>query len=943
MNPEQMRPAEELRLLNEIASAIVRADLSVQGLCELIYEQSSRVVDTSTFHLGLFEGAYFTLWVFVREGERQPPLSVQLSPGEGIIGWMRQSKQPLLVHDFLQEMDQLPARPIYVSDYPSRSAIFVPLMARDEVIGSLSIQSPRPDAFTQEHLRILSFIAEQSSLAIEKARLYQAAQDRAVELERIAEENAALYEQVREERDRLELLYNVARELSQRLDTEGLLKRLLQQTVSSVRASEGTILLSGTRREPPRCISLWDECKPDDRSNLQDILTRGLAGWVIHKGQGALIPDVQQDERWLPVNWPVGSVVAVPIPRGGTAWGAITLTHPQVGFFTEADVTLLKAIADQAAIALETTCLYESQRRRAVQLETIAQVMRSILSILDLDSLLDDIVHLVRVRFGYAHVHLFTLDEAAEEAIFRASTDLENPFWVSMGGRLPLGEGLVGWTAQHGEPVVVGDVCQDERWLPDQKNVAAEVAVPLKVAGSVVGVLDVQSEERDAFDEEDQFVLQTLADLLAVALEQARLYTSQQEEAWVLNALLQVAQNIARVRGLDEMLEAVVRLVPLLVGVAHCALLLHERSSRTFQFVHGYGVGGGGLRGEQYRCDESPALEQVVRQAAPLALVGPKEQQKLPPALLEVLGQDGIWLFPLIVGGEVSGVLLLGLEAGAGYLSSRQHTILTGITHQAGIAIEEARLRQEAAARQRLEQELAMARDIQQRLLPEHPPQVPGWSIEVVWQSARQVGGDFYDFVQLPDGRLGVVIADVSDKGMPAALIMTLSRSLMQASAISHISPAEALARTNYLLLRDTQGEMFVSIFYAIINPESGQMFFASAGHNPPFLCRANGGEMIPLEAQGIVLGVVEDPVLEDEVVNLEIGDTLVLYTDGVTEAVNASQEEFGEQRLCQIVCGLRTEDLGAVRRAVLASLHEFSQGLPPFDDITLVLLRRDP
>ncbi len=935
---EQRRMAREQVTLNEIAREIVQAELNVDGLIELIYEQVGRVVDTSFFHLGLLEGEDFTLKLRVVNGERQDRLTVTLAPGEGIIGWMIESKQPLLVHDFDREMDQLPARPRYISRHPPRSGVYVPLIASGKVIGSISIQNPRPNAFSMEHVRILSFIANQAAVAIEKARLYQSARERAIELEDAAQENVALYVQVREERDRLELVHDVTRDLTRRLDLDDLLNRLIQRTVDSLHAEDGTIVLAGTRREPPRAISTRGEPEAD----LETILEQGLAGWALRQRQQVLVDDASKDPRWLQSGHTVRSVISVPILHSDTDWGAITLTHSQEGFFTAADLALLATMAEQAAVALEAARLYEAQRRRAVQLQTIAQVMRSILSILELDRLLGEVVHLVKQRFGYTHVHIFTLEPEERQAFFRASTDPESPFWKSRGGKLSLDEGLIGWVATHGEPVMVGDVRQDPRWLPDEADVRSEVAVALRIAEETVGVLDVQDERTDAFDEEDLFILRTLADQIAMALETARLYETQQEEAWVLNALLQVAQNIALARDLDELLEVVVRLVPLLVGVEPCILFLRDREDGSFHAIHGYGVRREDLAELHFAPGEASAFDQTVEQANPVVLVGPEEHQTIPPLLWQTTGGGTTWLFPLLVGGEVSSILLLGLEQGRTDLSSRQNTILNGITNQAGIAIEEARLRRVAAERQRLEQELSVAREIQRSMLPQTSPEVPGWSIEASWQSARQVGGDFYDFIHLADDRLGIVIADVSDKGVPAALFMVLSRSLVRASAINYESPAEALMQANRLLLESNEADMFVTVFYGVIDLRSGEMRYASAGHNPPLLCRKDPAGAENLTARGMILGVMEQVQLEERIVQLDTGAILILYTDGVTEAINTEEEEFGEERLVQFICAHPDQDLKELRQGLLSAVEEFSQGRPPFDDLTLVLVRRE-
>jgi serine phosphatase RsbU (regulator of sigma subunit) len=494
--------------------------------------------------------------------------------------------------------------------------------------------------------------------------------------------------------------------------------------------------------------------------------------------------------------------------------------------------------------------------------------------------------------------------------------------------------------ASHGEPANATDVSLDPRWLPDQQDVRSEVAVPLKVGDDLVGVLDVQSGEADAFDEEDIFILGTLADQIAVALESARLYAAQQEEAWVLNALLQVTQNIALARDLNELLEVVVRLVPLLVGVEHCVVFLRDRGNGMFRAVHGYGVPPEVLEGLRFASGEMPAFDQAVAEAQPLVLVGEEELEAVPLALQQEMGAGAMWLIPLLAGGEASGMLVLGMAQRLTILSTRQHTILAGITSQAGIAIEEARLRGAEVARQRMEQELAVARDIQRSLLPLGAPPTPGWVIETAWQAARQVGGDFYDFIALPNNRLAIVIADVSDKGVPAALFMVLARSLMRASILSHHAPAEALKQANRLLLPDNRAEMFVTVFCGVLDLKTGELRYASAGHNPPLLCRPD--EVVELTARGIILGIMKKVRLEEKTIQLNPGDTLVLYTDGVTEAINDDEEQFGEERLEQVMCDHGDESLHELRQSLLDAVANFTAGRPPFDDLTLVLVRRE-
>ena len=197
-----------------------------------------------------------------------------------------------------------------------------------------------------------------------------------------------------------------------------------------------------------------------------------------------------------------------------------------------------------------------------------------------------------------------------------------------------------------------------------------------------------------------------------------------------------------------------------------------------------------------------------------------------------------------------------------------------------------------------------------------------------------------YDFLQFPNGHIGLVIADVADKGIPAALFMALSRTLVRVSAFTGRGPAKALERANHLILNDTRSDLFVTIFYAVIDPATGQMLYTNAGHNPPLLVRA-GGEIETLHCRGIALGVLEEIQLQEKETRLNTGDLLVLYTDGITEAINIAQKEFGVERLSEVARLKRREPALSVLTHVDAAVKAFVADEPQFDDMTCVIARR--
>ncbi|MEI7770567.1 MAG: SpoIIE family protein phosphatase [Chloroflexales bacterium] len=793
----QRRSVRELALLNEASRAIIRSELDVGTLCELIYREASKVIDTSSFHLGLFDGRDYTLPVRVQDRVRLPALTVDLAAGDGIIGWIRQTGRALLVEDFTQEMHRLPARPRYQSERPPRSGIYVPLIAGEDVIGSISVQSYQPSAFDASDLRMLSLIADQAAVAIARARAFHQAS------------------------------------------------------------------------------------------------------------------------------------------------------------------------------------------QRAVQLQAVHEVSEQITAILNLEVLLPSVVRLIREHFGYHPVHIFTFDHSAGAIRFRATTADVSKEEIHAAEPMRVGQGVVGSSVASGVPVLVGDVRLDKRYIRDAKDTRSELAVPLRIGEHVIGVLDVQSNQVDNFDADDLFVMQTLAGQIAVAIDSANAYTAQQEEAWTLNALLQVSENIGRASTLDTLLATVVRMPPLLLGCNRCYCLLWTREGR-FALLAAYGLPGtlrDRLVGHAVAPVDAPLLARLRAPAAegeaptrPQTLHAAQSQAEEWPQLIGAAGSGTLVALPMLARASLLGALVLDWDAPQVELDPRQINLSIGAAAQMAGALESLLLAREAEEAGRMEQELRVAREIQTALLPARSPQIAGWQIDAAWQSARLVGGDFYDFWPLrkvegrrqkdedraatdesqpdsaggdssftlpPASFLGFVIADVSDKGVPAAMFMAMSRSLVRAAALDGSAPPAAMERANRWITRDSESGMFVTLFYGLLDTASGRLRYTSAGHNPPLLYRPGADSFTELRTPGIALGVLEEITLHEAEIALDPGDVLVCYTDGVTEAIDDAQSEFGVEQLRRVIVGHAGEDAALIVRAILAAVDLHGRGQPPFDDVTLVVIKR--
>lgn len=307
------------------------------------------------------------------------------------------------------------------------------------------------------------------------------------------------------------------------------------------------------------------------------------------------------------------------------------------------------------------------------------------------------------------------------------------------------------------------------------------------------------------------------------------------------------------------------------------------------------------------------------------------------------LRDEGIELIvPLIGQGELLGALYLGQRLSDQPYSTDDRRLLGNLAAQVAPAMKVAQLvreqQAEAKERERIQQELEVAALIQQTLLPKELPSINGWNVDAFYRPARAVGGDFYDFIDLGGARLGVVIGDVTDKGVPAALVMATCRSMLRAAAFSHDSPAAVLADVNDALVPEIPPAMFVTCLYAIIDTEAGHVLFANAGHNLPYVRTADG--VVELRATGMPLGLMPGMDYDDKVYELSNGDLMVLTSDGITEAHNPDGEMYGFSRLMGRVAATTKND--DVVNSLVGDLEAWTgPDAEQEDDITLVIVRK--
>lgn len=480
----------------------------------------------------------------------------------------------------------------------------------------------------------------------------------------------------------------------------------------------------------------------------------------------------------------------------------------------------------------------------------------------------------------------------------------------------------------------------------DRRGLLVHASAPLRSGDQFLGILNVAAPNWDSFTPEALALLTNVGSQMGIALERARLYDLLKEQRiHEQAALLDFSNQLLSRSDLDDLMNFLAREIQSLLQVDACAVVMPGDDPDELAFAAAQGWRFDPVARRRRLPDDGlngPSL--VMQSQEPLIAedIVAADPAPFKPDWLAAEGFRGHAIAPLIVEGRSIGVLVINCRRPR-LLERDELRFLQLMANQAAIAIEKARLHQEELQRQRLEDELAVGRQIQLAILPRACPTIPGWEFVAVYQAARQVGGDFYDYFYLPGEmpRLGMVIADVADKGVPAALFMALSRSVIRTAALGGDNPAVALIRANELILKDSQTDLFLSAVYAVLNTESGRLIYSNAGHNRPLWYRAASKTIEELSARGIILGSFAHIELEERSIDIGPGDALIFFTDGVTEAMNEADEFFGLGRLVKLLGKNGTGSAQDILRAIIDAYNDFTGDTPQYDDVTCLVVKR--
>jgi serine phosphatase RsbU (regulator of sigma subunit) len=570
--------------------------------------------------------------------------------------------------------------------------------------------------------------------------------------------------------------------------------------------------------------------------------------------------------------------------------------------------------------------------------ELFVETSKLLNSTLNLDELLDLVLDLsARIMEAQAS-SLLLVDEKSGKLKLHIS-----PEERAEGKReleLKMGEGIAGWVAEHIQPVVSNRVKDDPRYCPELEerigfSIDSLICIPLLRRGRLIGVVTALNKMKGKqFDQEDLEVFSSLADQIAIALDNSYLFGRLKKKTLETQTLLEVEKSLSSTLNLNELLELILDSLLKVVKYDAVAIFLVDKEKEEIDHIKARGFDALLEPDLQLKMGEGMA-GWAAKNKESLIVPNTKEDPRYIEARVETKSGMAV---PIVSQNRTMGVFSLESDEPNAY-DHDDLELLEAFASLAAISLERARQHEEILEKRRLEEELSIAKRIQKTFLPQKRPQLPGFDISGINIPSEEVGGDYYDFIPITESQIGIVIADVSGKGIPAALIMASVRAGLIAEIRNNYAIRSIMVKVNNLLFESTASDIFVTAVYGVLDPKNRIFTFSNAGHNAPILRRADG-EMKYLTEGGMALGMFENSKYEERPLGVDPGEIIVFYTDGVTEAKNDKQEEFGTRRLKQVMDD--SHHLGArqIRENIYEAVKEFTGLSHQEDDLTMIVVK---
>jgi len=568
-------------------------------------------------------------------------------------------------------------------------------------------------------------------------------------------------------------------------------------------------------------------------------------------------------------------------------------------------------------------------REREELLDFLLEVSAATSQTLDLDLLLANVAEIVQRVAPYDLFAILLFNERRQDLRIRYGVGHRDEVIRTLA--VHLGEGITGAAAELREPVLVGDVRNDPRYLNTTDAVRTELAVPMTGRGKLVGVIDLQSTRINAYTLYDRSLVRLIAGRVSIAIDNARLYRRVERQNRTLRTLARISHEFSSILDLNELLGKIASTVRELIDYDAFSILAVDQEARALRHLFSIRYD------ERVKIDNVPLGKGLTGAAAESREVVRVHDTARDPRYIcshpDVRSEVAV---PLIVHDRVVGVM--DLESNRiGHFTDDHVRTLALLAPQVASSVENARLYEELATRERsMEEDLKAARELQRVLLPDAEPEIEGIEAVVRLRPARGISGDIYDVIERVDGQTIIAFGDVSGKGAAAALYGGLMSGLLRTLAPRRRRPAELMRALNEALIERKVEARYVTLCALLWDPATLQMVMANAGALPPMICRA--GEILKLRVEGVPLGLLDAREYEEASIQTETGDVIVLYSDGITDHLNAAGTEYGRGRLAHVVRSHWQAPAADIIAAIFRDLDQFST--TPFDDQTVLVLR---
>ncbi len=561
---------------------------------------------------------------------------------------------------------------------------------------------------------------------------------------------------------------------------------------------------------------------------------------------------------------------------------------------------------------------------------------------MSLPDLLTVILDIAKELVGAEGASLLLADEETDDLIFNI---VQGGRGEIKGDRLPKGVGIAGHVAETGEAIIVNDAQNDPRFfkeIDDKYNYHTKniIAVPMRVMNRMVGVLEaINSVDRDGFDEWDMKLMNYLAELAAIAISNRKLYFELNRRIDELSVLYDISQSISFSNMDENLYHAIIQSISDSLGAEKASIILYDDAKKTLVLKSSVGLP------ESVEADMEIDMHAsisgiVFKNGDPLIVTDISKELSFPYADRKRAYRTRSFIsVPIRYKNSIIGVINLADKKNQQPFDAFDMRVLSTIGNQIADIHENILFQKQMIEQQRLENEIDIAAEIQANILPKIPASFKGHTFAAFTKPAKEIGGDFYDFFSFDDNKYAVAVADVSGKGIPAAIFMGMARNIIRAESRVSTLPGNILQNSNRYIYQDSEQGMFITLVYLLVDTHNHIITYGCAGHNNQLLFRENG-EIIYLKAAGKPLGIDPDAVFEEKVIHYNPGDLVLLYTDGLLETLGHIDIEKGEKKLIEIVRTCHTADAKHIVSEIQSHLDREHIDDPLVDDVTIFTVK---